>query len=164
MSCSSYLKKVFDHNEAKKYINFISKKIKEINNNTKKEDRINAIAFSGNSGAGIAFPVSYKTGLPLICIRKSNEACHGQLIEASPLLGKWDHLNYIIIDDLICSGSTIRRIVTAIKEYFFDATLTSIVLYEEHGRRKEFCVDSMDVLSSVKIINVTNLGDDLNVS
>ena len=42
------------------------------------------LPFVGNSGAGIAYPVSYKTGIPLICVRKG-ESSHGERVESADI-------------------------------------------------------------------------------
>lgn len=68
--------------------------------------KFQAIAFRGNSGAGIAFPVSYATGIPLICVRKG-ENSHGNCIEGANL--KIDR--YLILDDFIDMGHTVKAII-----------------------------------------------------
>lgn len=80
-----------------------------------------AIAFTGNSGAGVAYPLSAKYGYPLICVRKG-ESSHGKSIEACNTRIK----NFIIVDDQISTGRTIDRILTALPY----SKCVGIVLYE----------------------------------
>ncbi|MCP4899873.1 MAG: hypothetical protein GY906_23135 [bacterium] len=73
-----------------------------------------AIAFQGNSGAALAFPVAAKLQKPLICVRKANDSSHFRhMVEYghAASLPK----NVIIIDDFIDTGDTLRRIVTAVE-------------------------------------------------
>lgn len=70
-----------------------------------------AIAFTGSSGACIAYPVSYITGIPLIYVRKDGESTHGEPIEA-----EGDFNKYIILDDFVCSGSTIEHVYKRLDE------------------------------------------------
>lgn len=60
-----------------------------------------AIAFTGSSGAALAFFISAQYGIPLIYVRKTGEKSHGQKIESnsfSPIR------KYLIVDDFIDSG------------------------------------------------------------
>lgn len=70
-----------------------------------------AIAFTGSSGAAIAFPLAARYKLPLIMIRKDGDQCHGASLECN-YHGRIT--NYIIVDDFICTGATIRRIIAKI--------------------------------------------------
>ena len=49
----------------------------------KKRGEIDALAFSGNSGGGMCYPLSYKFGRKLIYVRKKDEHSHGYSVEAS---------------------------------------------------------------------------------
>jgi len=108
---SDYLQNAFNH----KYHVVAVKSVCKILKLLKKDGlEFDSIAFSGNSGASIAYPVSYFTGLPLICVRKKNESSHGKQVEFSSVCK-----NYLIIDDVIASGHTIRYIKNSIKKYFY---------------------------------------------
>lgn len=70
-----------------------------------------AIAFTGSSGAVIAFPLALRYKLPLIMVRKPHEKSHGVELECntSELIK-----NFIIVDDFVCTGRTIRQILASI--------------------------------------------------
>jgi adenine/guanine phosphoribosyltransferase-like PRPP-binding protein len=76
---------------------------------------ITALAGCGNSGVPICAAVSYATGLPYITVRKASEREHeghgGTTVTGYSGSGK-----YLIIDDVVDSGSTVRRIITKIRE------------------------------------------------
>jgi len=75
--------------------------------------QIDAIAFSGSSGAAIAFPLALRYKLPLIYVRKEDEKSHGVKVEVNTT----DHLKtYIIVDDFVCSGSTVKHITDSIQK------------------------------------------------
>ena len=61
----------------------------------KKKKSFGALAFRGTSGAALAYPLSAKHNIPLICVRKSREPSHGYSVEGTDRNVK----RYIIIDD-----------------------------------------------------------------
>lgn len=65
-----------------------------------------AIAFTGLSGSVIAGAVALAMDKYLYCVRKSEENRHSDHVVEGPYTG----LRYVIIDDFISTGSTIRRI------------------------------------------------------
>jgi len=63
-----------------------------------------AIAFRGTSGAALAFPLSLDLNVPLIHIRKHmGHSCN-------TVEGIFDCRTYVIVDDIVCSGDTLREI------------------------------------------------------
>jgi adenine/guanine phosphoribosyltransferase-like PRPP-binding protein len=71
-----------------------------------------AIAFSGLSGALIVPTVAMLMNKTLLAVRKDKDACHsGRLVE-----GDHNARRYIIVDDMISSGDTVRSIVGKISE------------------------------------------------
>lgn len=70
-----------------------------------------AVAFRGVSGAMIAPIVAYKLGLNPIGIRKPNESCHSGTTKARLTLDGHLVERYVIVDDFITSGDTVRRII-----------------------------------------------------
>lgn len=89
-------------------VNVTSRKIKAFC----KKNVISHLVVSGISGQSIGWPVSYKINLPICVVRKKNEESHGALLE-----GRGELEDYIILDDLIDSGATLRRIVETIHSY-----------------------------------------------
>jgi adenine/guanine phosphoribosyltransferase-like PRPP-binding protein len=71
-----------------------------------------AIAFTGTSGAGIAFPLSLLLKLPLIHVRKKNVKSH----YSDTIEGTISSKRYLIVDDFIASGATVNRIISTIKK------------------------------------------------
>lgn len=69
------------------------------------------IVCMGSSGQAVAWPVSYKLGIPVCVVRKSGEQSHAGMITGDGAMGE-----YIVIDDLICSGDTMRRIFKTIAD------------------------------------------------
>lgn len=66
-----------------------------------------AIAFTGLSGSVIAGAVASAMDKYLYCVRKEGESKHSAYVVEGPETG----LRYIIIDDFISSGSTVRRVM-----------------------------------------------------
>ena len=70
-----------------------------------------SIICSGTSGLLVVPQIAEILNKNIVIVRKSNDSCYSDfLIEGvAPY-------RYIIVDDLICSGKTIRHIMTTIKE------------------------------------------------
>lgn len=73
----------------------------------------NAIAVTGNSGCLLGTLISQKLDLPILVVRKKNDDCHDDL-KVNGFLPT--DCKYLIIDDLIASGSTIRHILRSVHE------------------------------------------------
>ena len=89
--------------------------------------KFDAIAFTGSSGAALAYPISFLLGVPLICVRKSTKDNHSGL----KLEGAVSASKYIIVDDFIQSGRTINKINKAIKSRNEKANCIGIYLYND---------------------------------
>jgi orotate phosphoribosyltransferase-like protein len=72
-----------------------------------------AIAFSGSSGCAIAFHVAATLGIPLMYVRKANEQSHSyQKVDCN--FARGEIKKYLIVDDFVQSGDTIRHITNTI--------------------------------------------------
>jgi adenine/guanine phosphoribosyltransferase-like PRPP-binding protein len=129
---SGYLNKIFSTIQFTKTINKLAIRIQSF----RKKHRIEAIAFTGVSGSAVAYPLSYKLKIPLICVRK------GTSHYGSPYEGREDVKRYIIVDDLIETGNTIRKIKKTVKIHSPKAKCIGVFLYNA-GRRRAW-VDEDD--------------------
>lgn len=107
-----------------------------------------AIAFSGISGALIASVVAYKMNKEIIVVRKNggNDGSHSaKYVEGYVRAGQ----RVVIIDDLICTGATMRNIVKGLNQFFPSKQyeIVGVILYDETRRRMEY--DSLPCLSIV---------------
>jgi adenine/guanine phosphoribosyltransferase-like PRPP-binding protein len=117
--CSSYLENVFNPVRRKNTIDECIATLKPHMHN------FDAIAISGYSQALIAPTVADALGKGLIIVRKDNEKCASSYEVEGVLAQK-----YIIIDDLICSAYTLKRIKEKIKKYHYSsAECYGIYLY-----------------------------------
>jgi orotate phosphoribosyltransferase-like protein len=106
--------------------------------NLRKKLEFDALAFTGSSGACIAFTMSVALNIPIIYVRKEDEKAHGQAIECNST--RRIH-KYLIVDDFIASGVTVKRIHAGIeldaKEKSLKApTCVGIYLYDSTGTDK----------------------------
>jgi orotate phosphoribosyltransferase len=85
------------------------------------------IAFRGMSGALIAPLIAHKLGKNLLMVRKTGDECHS----SHSTEGTHSNENYIIIDDLISSGATVRKTIEAVNhmEECREAKCVGIFLY-----------------------------------
>ena len=76
------------------------------------ELNFDAAAFTGSSGCCIAFVLAYETGIPLLYVRKPGEKSHGSALECN--VKETPIKKYLIVDDFIDTGDTIRKMVKRI--------------------------------------------------
>lgn len=82
--------------------------------------KFDAIAVRGTSGLLVGPGVAAKLGTNLIIVRKPNDSSHGSVLEYPNGFSSHikdylnNNLNYIIIDDLVSSGTTVRLIHSTI--------------------------------------------------
>lgn len=72
-----------------------------------------AVAVTGKSGLSLAFATLMLIDFPLIVVRKRGENSHGNPIEGDPSV---DVRKYIILDDFVSSGDTVKTMVGSIDE------------------------------------------------
>lgn len=136
---SDYLSKLYDPVDLKKTVTRTAKKIKRL----QKKLKFDAIAFRGQSGAAVAYPVSMLTGIPLILVRKK-ESSHGQAIEGPASLVN----RYVVLDDFICEGTTVNAIIKAIENKVRSIgdsiECVGIVLYDDYAEDRHCHHDHKD--------------------
>lgn len=156
---SSYLTSILNPTTQKKVVGKIVESIQEI----QKKSKVDAIAVRGMSGALVGGIAAHITGIPLICVRKEDSS-HSDFHVEMVMLDPKPVTNYIIIDDLICTGKTINTIISDIDKEFrriadtysspynaiqMKAKPVGIILYNEsptafntwgYGRRKNIPV------------------------
>jgi len=98
-------------------------------------DRPECLVGSGVSGAVVLMAVSMRTGIPFAIVRKLGDVERSHMDSGShsdryiestiPKIGR-----YVIIDDLISSGNTIRNIRNAVGAVYDHAQCVGIVLYQ----------------------------------
>lgn len=71
------------------------------------------IVATGSSGQSITWPVAYKLGIPVCIVRKEGEKSHAGLVT-----GYGDMEDYVILDDFIGTGTTVKRVLDTIAERF----------------------------------------------
>ena len=86
---------------------------------------IDAIAFCGMSGALVAPAVAHELGLNLVMVRK-HKAHSASRVEGSRPIKR-----YVIVDDLVARGTTVRRILREVEEFSPGAEPAALVLYTE---------------------------------
>lgn len=76
-----------------------------------KANGVDTFVVHGNSGVPAGFAALMLEDFNLVLVRKDNDASHGAPIEG-PDCHEFD--KYMVIDDFVCTGGTIRRIVNKI--------------------------------------------------
>ena len=106
-SCS-HLKSVLDPSTRQ---GVIKKAIEEL---TPIAQTFDAVAFCGNSGALVAPIVADALNKTILLVRKSGIDCASYEMVEGAVASR-----YIIIDDLVCSGKTLRHIQRSINQHHF---------------------------------------------
>ena len=89
------------------------------------DEEFDSVAVSGTSGLGIGSIIAYLKDVGLSVIRKSTANCHsGNKVETTEVVKR-----YIIVDDLVDSGKTLRRIVKGMRREHPDAICVGVYLY-----------------------------------
>ena len=115
---SNYLHCIFD-NRFQHVINKLAGQITEL----KKTTPVDAIAIRGMSGAIVGGAVALATGIPLICVRKGRSSHSYMKVEGSYTeREKAETMNYVIIDDCVCSGATIDTIMKEVNKFVKNIT------------------------------------------
>lgn len=90
-----------------------------------KHHDFDSIACRGLSGLLVAPTVAMMMDKTLLVIRKQDEDCHSwRAVE-----GDANALRYVIIDDLICSGDTVKAILRAMERERIDAKCIGVIQY-----------------------------------
>jgi len=99
---------VVNKNERNKVLNKCRRVLKEF-------DDFDTIAFSGNSGSLMSFPLAHRLNKEIIVVRKprETESVHSCLMVEGVIPF---NRRIIIIDDFVSTGKTIRYIVNTINE------------------------------------------------
>ncbi len=108
---------------SKQFLKLVPRAVKKLRS-LKKKYHFDAIAFSGSSGAALAYPLSYLLKMPLIHVRKGSSHYGSGRIE-----GTISSKRFIIIDDFIETGGTIKRIIREVKKEMNEAKPVVICLY-----------------------------------
>jgi hypothetical protein len=111
---SSYLEEVMDIKNLPQVVTSLADAIRR-----RKLD-FNAIAFRGMSGALVTPMLCRRLKKGMIVCRKDSEQSHGKPVEGYLVGG-----NYIIVDDFIGSGHTVKEIVKAIEKWWTTHTSPS---------------------------------------
>lgn len=102
-----YLKEAMDREDRKQALRWLGQVMREID----KETPFDAVAVTGLSGLLMGPVVADRLGKGIIVVRKEGEKNHSGYAIESSVSGK-----YVIVDDFISTGATIRRIVDNVGE------------------------------------------------
>jgi hypothetical protein len=89
-------------------------------------DGCDFIACRGLSGTAVAFPLGFITGLPVVVVRKRNDYHHSCAVVEGDPLG-----DYVIVDDCVETGTTVRTIVREIGDIAPAAQCLGLLLYSQ---------------------------------
>jgi orotate phosphoribosyltransferase len=110
--------------------------------NRTKEGQFDCIAFTGMSGAVIAPVLAHILHKDLFIVRKDNDGSHSSASTEGPLSAR----RYVIVDDMISAGVTVRRIYKQVQHLNRGHVCVGILLYENANPQKSSCLrEPMDL-------------------
>lgn len=137
---SSHLQIAFDHRLRELAILECAKRAKKF--------KPKVIVSSGLSGNLVAVEVAKILKVELGVVRKQNEDSHGYEFECIGFM-KADNFAYVIVDDFISDGDTVKGIVRKLNE----ATPVGIILYASGDRGKTYEIDERQIPISTFNVN-----------
>jgi len=133
IKCASYLEDVVDPDRLQGTIDYIISNLHGYN--------YDAIAFRGLSGMLVAPIVALKLHKTILAVRKSDEDNHsGRMVE-----GDYNARRYVIIDDIVSSGQTVRDIVELVAKAIPDAECIGVLQYLRWADRGLLSVKSLGI-------------------
>ena len=99
-----------------------------------KKNPFDVMAFTGLSGALFASILSGRLQIPMVMVRKANDL-HGPGGTKKRVCGFKNFKKYIIIDDLVASGETLKRIHKEVSKFSTAANpeLVGVALYYHYN-------------------------------
>jgi adenine/guanine phosphoribosyltransferase-like PRPP-binding protein len=123
VNAPEHTRDVFVTPSFRRIVDIVTRKLKEVD----KLHRFDAIAGCGNSGLPLLGALSYRLGIPMITVRKAGEKT---VAVNQTVTGAIDVKSYVLVDDLISSGGTIKRMVKEIADAGI-ANPVAIILYHQ---------------------------------
>ena len=100
----------------------------------KEQFGFDTIAFSGMSGAAMAYILAHWMDMPLLCVRRKEDGSHRRSLLPNQLLeGNFGVRKYLIVDDFIDTGSTVNYIIESIAREIPTAKCVSMLMYAGSG-------------------------------
>jgi adenine/guanine phosphoribosyltransferase-like PRPP-binding protein len=96
--------------------------------------QFDSIAFRGMSGAIICPLLAARLNKNLIMVRKPNSSTHSTCKVEGDDCSK----RYIIVDDFLCTGDTVKQIVKDVCKFARNSKLVGVVLYSEQEDKDVF--------------------------
>jgi len=133
---TDYLSHVFYPDQFKVMVEKAEKRLRELDGHTP----FDSIAFTGVSGAALAFPLALALDKTLLCVRKKKSESSHSPFEVE---GNYSSECYVIVDDFISSGKTVMEIQRSIDSNVGDmAKPVAVYLYRDYGDKGSW--DTLD--------------------
>lgn len=128
--CAYHLNDALDPVVSKRVVKAVCKLLREME--AEKDLTFDAIAVRGLSGLLVAPIVAMRLNKTLLCVRKG-ESCHSSNVVEGDVAAK----NYIVLDDFVSSGSTVREVIEAVATAAPLARCVGMVSYHQLNTKDE---------------------------
>ncbi len=102
---------------------------------------VESIVVTGLSGSVIATALFINHDVPVIHIRRQEEMAHGYKIQGI----KKPNVNYVIVDDLIASGNTMKHVLWNMQNKFPESICKAIILYRDKAPVDSFSYEGKNI-------------------
>lgn len=93
--------------------------------------RFDAIAFTGHSGTIVAPLVAVRLHKPMVLVRKPGSEGHMMAYESRVQGASAQGLRYLILDDVVSTGATVRRVIQELSENRAASEFAGLYVYED---------------------------------
>jgi orotate phosphoribosyltransferase len=108
------------------------------------------VVFRGFSGALFGPAVALALGKSFALVRKPDDSCHSLRLIEGEVIGP-----YIIVDDFVATGSTVKAIVNEVGDC---TPCVGVVLYDKHWSERNERYFKDETMSCIKGITILNWG------
>lgn len=122
---SDYLQAVFDKKSLKNIVRKVSAEVRIL--------KPDAIVCRGVSGISAAFPVGLRCSVPVVVVRKPTDNSHSHY----RVEGMKGFKTYVIIDDFILTGATMKAIADAVRNSLCLGVITYIGVPNYRPKEKQ---------------------------
>lgn len=130
MEHAGWLKPIHDPAELRKVTNLIVAEV------SKMDPKPVFVAVRGTSGTVIGGTVSLVSDIPLVVVRKNDDSSHAMGYGSVQGISDADG-PYVIVDDLVDTGDTVRQIIRAVSTRTTRSECIAVILYSERQLQTE---------------------------
>ena len=121
--------------------------------------RVDFIVGTGISGTLVLLPVAIRLKIHFAAVRKLMCGSHANNLMESSLSGENDAYRYVIIDDFVSSGETLKTVKKTMRRQYEHARCVGVVLYQGFPYNDEYILSKLG--EGWEDTKISSLADDI---